>query len=97
MDGMFRYQMFQRKRLLFVLAVFFIGIIGIYIVYSFHLNGPPIRSDGVGYYLYLPATFIYHDISMQSIAVEHFNGHIPKWTGARLYKKGVKKYVPSYE
>ena len=25
-------------------------------------NGPPIRSDGFGYYLFLPAIFIHHDI-----------------------------------
>ena len=94
---MFHYQMFlfPRKRLLFVLVAFFIGIIGISIVYSLHLNGPPIRSDGVGYYLYLPATFIYHDIGLQSIAAEHFNGHIPTWTGATLYKD-TQNYLIKY-
>jgi len=87
--------MFQHKRLLFVSAVFIFGTMGIHIVYSHHLNGPPIRSDGVGYYLYLPAFFIYHDISLQRIAVEQFSGHIPEWTGAALYK-ATQNYLIKY-
>jgi hypothetical protein len=31
-------------------------------VYGYGYNGPPIRSDGFGYYVYLPALFIHHDI-----------------------------------
>ena len=31
---------------------------------SIPLNAPPIRSDGHGYYMYLPAFFIYHDPRM---------------------------------
>jgi len=88
-------QIFHSKRLLFSLVVFFAGITGISIVYSLHLNGPPIRSDGVGYYLYLPAIFIHHDISLQSIAVEHFNGHIPRWTGATIYAD-TQNYLIKY-
>jgi hypothetical protein len=52
----------------FLAAVGLLGICGIWGVYALHLNYPPIRSDGLGYYLYLPATFIYHDLSLQSIA-----------------------------
>ena len=85
----------QRKRLLFSLSVFFAGIIGLLTVYSLRLNYPPIRSDGVGYYLYLPATFIYQDIGLQRIAVEHFNGHIPAWTGATIYP-GTQNYLIKY-
>src|SRR5210317_2224155 len=29
--------------------------------YENRYNGPPIRSDGLGYYLYLPAIFIHKD------------------------------------
>lgn len=52
----------------FIASVGVMGIIGLAAVYSLRLNFPPIRSDGLGYYLYLPATFIYHDLSLQSIA-----------------------------
>ncbi len=34
-------------------------------IYSVPLNYPPIRSDGHGYYMYLPAFFIYKDPKMQ--------------------------------
>ena len=85
----------QGKRLLFSLAVFFAGILSIVAVYSLRLNGPPIRSDGMGYYLYLPAVFIHHDIRLQSLAVEHFNGKIPAWTGTKLFA-GTHNYLIKY-
>ena len=87
--------MFLRKESIFVLAVFFVGIIGIFTVYSCHLNGPPIRSDGVGYYLYLPAVFIYHDIGLQRIATERFDGLMPVGSGASPYKNS-QKYLIKY-
>ncbi|GFE57823.1 hypothetical protein [Geobacter sp. AOG1] len=70
----------QNPRWFFLLSVAILGIIGIMAVYSLRLNFPPIRSDGLGYYLYLPATFIYHDLSLQSIAEVFNNGHIPDVT-----------------
>ncbi|GFE62131.1 hypothetical protein [Geobacter sp. AOG2] len=62
---------------LFLAAEAILGIIGIIAVYALRLNYPPIRSDGLGYYLYLPAAFIYHDIGLQSIAAVFNAGHIP--------------------
>jgi hypothetical protein len=86
----------QRQPLrFFLLLVAVSGTIGIIVIYSLHLNYPPIRSDGVGYYLYLPAYFIYHDLSLQSIAEEHFGGLIPEWTGAYLWKDS-QSYVIKY-
>ncbi|MBN8923481.1 MAG: hypothetical protein J0I96_10395 [Rhodanobacter sp.] len=35
-------------------------------IYSKHLNGPPIRSDGYGYYAYLPSVFIDRDLEFDS-------------------------------
>ncbi|MGD8373921.1 MAG: hypothetical protein PVI21_03630 [Candidatus Woesebacteria bacterium] len=35
------------------------------LLYASNTSDTVIRSDGKGYYLYLPATFIHHDISMQ--------------------------------
>ncbi|MDR3444388.1 MULTISPECIES: hypothetical protein [unclassified Dyella] len=35
-------------------------------IYSKHLNGPPIRSDGFGYYAYLPSVFIDHSLELSS-------------------------------
>jgi len=50
----------------FFFFLFFSFLIGTSVVYIFNFNGPPIRSDGVGYYSYLPSTFIYHDLTMKS-------------------------------
>jgi hypothetical protein len=80
----------------FLPAVAVLGIIGILAVYSLRLNFPPIRSDGLGYYLYLPAAFIYHDFSLQSIADVFNSGHIPdatpslwKYSGPALWENST--------
>jgi hypothetical protein len=70
----------QNPLRVFLLSVAIMGIIGIIAVNFLRLNFPPIRSDGLGYYLYLPATFIYHDLSLQSIAEIFNKGHIPDVT-----------------
>jgi hypothetical protein len=49
----------------FFLALFFSFLIGTGLVYIGNFNGPPIRSDGVGYYAYLPSFFIYGDPTMK--------------------------------
>lgn len=77
------------------MVVFVLGILGITIVYSLGLNGPPIRSDGIGYYLYLPAVFIHHDMTLQRIATEQFDGHIPKWAGVTMVP-GTNNYLIKY-
>jgi hypothetical protein len=76
------------------------GIIGITAVYSLRLNFPPIRSDGLGYYLYLPATFIYHDFSLQSIAELFNKGYIPdvtpslwKYSGPALWESSTNYLI----
>ncbi|MEI8345429.1 MAG: hypothetical protein WCG06_05085, partial [Candidatus Omnitrophota bacterium] len=63
--------------------------------YYLRLNGPPIRSDGVGYYLYLPAVFIEHDIGLQRVAAANFDGKIPEWTGVGIYP-GTEHYLIKY-
>jgi len=86
---------YKYRRLHFFLIVIAVSLIGIFSVYFFQLNQPAIRSDGVGYYLYLPAIFIEHDISLQKVADIHFDGQIPEWTGAWLYKD-TQKYLIKY-
>jgi hypothetical protein len=44
-------------------------------IYGSHLaEGPPIRSDGTGYYLYLPAVILDRDVTMQRTAQRSFGG-----------------------
>ncbi|NVN99731.1 MAG: hypothetical protein HXX17_10430 [Geobacteraceae bacterium] len=85
----------QYSLLSIVLLVTFMAAISIVMIYYLPLNSPPIRSDGVGYYLYLPATFIYNDLSLHRIANEIFGGAIPDWTGASL-SEGANNYLIKY-
>jgi len=78
-----------------VLATAVLLVIATSCIYSFGLNGPPIRSDGVGYYAYLPAFFIDHDLSMSTLARRQFAGAIPLYTGIGPYRNSGK-YLDKY-
>ena len=45
--------------------------------------GPPIRSDATGYYLYLPAVLIDHDVTMERTAERSFAGRPGDLQGVR--------------
>lgn len=68
-------------------------------VYFFRFNGPPIRSDGLGYYVYLPATFIYKDISLNKFIdaySKHYQDPISNtWNGATKYED-TNNYLNKY-
>ena len=49
-------------------------------IYATGRAGPPIRSDGYSYYVYLPAWFIYHDPSLASVARDCCGGEFPAFT-----------------
>lgn len=56
---------------------------------------PPIRSDGIGYYAYLPALFIHGDPSFETLADLQFEGELPTWAGfGRSSRTG--RYVNMY-
>ncbi len=53
-------------------------------IYSAGLvSGGTIRSDGVGYYLYLPAGLLDHDVTMRRTAARSFGGDISAAYGVR--------------
>ena len=63
----------------------------------------PIRSDGLGYYAYLPAVFLDHDLTMRRTAVRSFGGDptaIPgvRWarTTVPLGQPGQHQYLDQY-
>lgn len=47
-------------------------ILSVGIIYGFKLNGPPIRSDGIGYYSYLPAVFIHGTLDFEPVVEDRF-------------------------
>jgi hypothetical protein len=70
-----------RVRKLIPLAVFAVGLVAYYLVYHYHVGyakQSPVRSDGEGYYAYLPAYLLYRDYSFWAL----INGHLsPSRTG----------------
>ena len=92
----------HKERRFFTLTVAALGIISIIAIAALRFNFPPIRSDGLGYYLYLPAAFIYYDPSLQSIAEVFNSGQIPdvtpslwKYSGPALWE-GSSNYLIKY-
>ncbi len=83
----------EHTRLYFGLCVLILGIFSLYFIYSRNLNSPVIRSDGEGYYAYLPATLIYHDITLTRLVDGPLRGTPPQ--GAALWP-GTDSYLLKY-
>jgi hypothetical protein len=50
------------------------------IVYAWPLAEAPIRSDGYSYYVYLPSWWIYHDVTLDTVARDCCGGAFPDFT-----------------
>jgi hypothetical protein len=56
-----------------IAAIGALGVASFAWIYGAHLAaGDPIRSDGVGYYIYLPAILLDHDVTMQTTVGRSF-------------------------
>ncbi len=66
-----------------VLALGLFALLHVYVNNGFAFQ--PIRSDGVGYYLYLPAVFLDHDISLEKTIAKQFAGKTEEWMGVARY------------
>ena len=53
---------------------------GYVFVYASGRAGPPIRSDGFSYYVYLPSWFIYGDTTLSAVADDCCGGSFPDFT-----------------
>ncbi len=45
----------------------------------------PIHSDGYSYYVYVPATLIYHDPSLEALSNDWYRGIFPEFSGIRRW------------
>jgi hypothetical protein len=57
--------------------------------------GSPVRADGAGYAMYLPAWVIHHSFGVEAAATARFGAEVPEWTGCeRVGAEGrlVDKY-----
>jgi hypothetical protein len=61
-------------------AVALACLAGYIFVYATARAGPPIRSDGFSYYVYLPSWFIYGDTRLGSVANDCCGGEFPDFT-----------------
>jgi hypothetical protein len=80
-----------------VLLAGVLGLISLMFIYGRRLNYPPIRSDGMGYYLYLPAALIDHDLTLQTTIARSFGGTSPEWAGVNRIRETNRlliKYPP---
>ncbi len=92
----------NKRTVLLFCAIFFLLLSISALLTTSHLSKPTIRSDGEGYYLYLPAIFIYHDLSMkwtqplwgQSLQLVDQPNLDNEWNGLFAYKAGV--YLDKY-
>lgn len=60
-------RLFAEKRIfIFIILMGIMAMLATNYIYKNGYNGPPIRSDGKGYYVYLPSFFIDHSFQMQT-------------------------------
>jgi hypothetical protein len=65
------------------------GVVACTVVYSRgYASGKPIRSDAVGYYIYLPAAFLDHDPSLVRTVDRSFGGDLRKAGDLRRVQDG---------
>ena len=79
----------------FIFAATVLALLVYVLNYMGHVYTPPIRSDGVGYYAYLPAYLIHGDPSFQELARVQYDGRIPEWTGITLCP-ATGRYLDQY-
>lgn len=65
---------------MFVPLVFCLGLLSQIAVYSEGWASEPIRSDGVSYYVYLPAIVLHQSPRLSVLANEEYGGRFPEWT-----------------
>jgi hypothetical protein len=70
-------------------AIVVLGLIAYVTVYATGWATTPIRSDGVSYYVYLPAIVLHQDPGLTALAEDCCGGRFPEYTGlARIEATG---------
>lgn len=82
-----------KKNLDCILLTFLIGVLAIascVYIYNSKFNNPPIRSDGFGYYAYLPTLLIDHNLSFR-LAIENNPGSFKISQTKTVYGIGINQ------
>jgi hypothetical protein len=77
-----------------LLAVALLGLCSLWYLYGLNLVGQPIRSDGVGYYLYLPNVLLRHTLDLDTVAREQFKP-LERWLSIRPWPE-TGRYLNAY-
>lgn len=72
-----------------------LAVTGFFCIFHKNPNLPVIRSDGIGYYAYLPGYLIDRDPSLETLARRTFKGDFPPWTGIARYP-ATGRYLVQY-
>jgi hypothetical protein len=78
----------------FVAAVAIAAATWIYAGHLTYYGGQPIRSDGFGYYVYLPAVFLDHDLTLRKTGARSFNGDPSNIPGVNWVRTAVPAGEP---
>jgi hypothetical protein len=76
----------------FVAATAVLAFAAYVTIYTRGYADAPIRSDGFSYYVYLPATFIYGDPSLDALSRDWYGGTFPDFTAIRKWP-GTGRWV----
>lgn len=90
----------KRVRLISWLDLHYISLLTLFLLLMYGVKyfaiGPdPIRSDGAGYYAYLPSYVLYADPSYETDARIRYDGEFPRWTYVREYPP-TGRYLNAY-
>src|SRR5215471_4956666 len=69
----------------FVATTAVLAVAAYALIYARGWADVPIRSDGYSYYVYLPSTFIYHDLTLNTLSRDWYDGSYPGFTAIRRW------------
>ena len=69
----------------FVAFVAVAAIAAYVLIYARGWADAPIRSDGYSYYVLLPSAFIYHDLTLDALARDWYDGGYPEFSAIRRW------------
>ena len=69
----------------FVAVTAVVAVAAYSVVYLRAYADAPIRSDGYSYYVYLPATLLYHDPSLDALSRDWYGGAFPDFSAIRRW------------
>jgi hypothetical protein len=72
-----------------------LGLTSLQLLYGNHMVGKPIRSDGVGYYIYLPGVFLYQTLSFEKAVRKQFGEGPVDWAGL-IEMPETRRYMDRY-